>query len=85
MNKATWSEIGENQTIAINTITERISIRHRRWTSGQQVEETKDVLVDGYVYTSAVSDAWISGAIGTIMAIVRAKAPFRHIGMGEWI
>jgi hypothetical protein len=80
-----WSNLREKQTVATTAINARVSIVSREWLSGRQLESTKDVFVDGHCYTPAVSDAWILGALPTILALVEKRTGEVHVGMGVWV
>ena len=82
--KSIFSPLAERQTVRMNNINARVSVRVRAWKSGEQTETTNDVMVDGYCYTPAVSDNWLSQNLAKICDIVAGKAE-NHIGMGQWV
>lgn len=82
--KSIFSPLAERQTVRVNNINARVSVRVREWKSGEQTETTNDVMVDGYCYTPAVSQNWLSQNLTRICDIVAGKAE-SHIGMGQWV
>jgi len=81
--KSIFSPLAERQTVRVNNINARISVRIRAWKSGEQTETTNDVMVDGYCYTPAVSESWLSQNLAKICDIVAGKTE-THLGMGQW-
>lgn len=81
--KATFSTLAEQQTVRITKINDRVAVRLRAWKYGTQMESTNDVMVDGYCYTPAVSERWLSQNLAKICDIVSGKTE-THIGMGQW-
>lgn len=79
--KPIWSELAERQTVSTTPINARVSIRTRQIDPSTT---TKDVMVDGYAYTSAVSDAWLDHSLPVILGIVEGKPDQRHFGHGQW-
>ncbi len=82
--KAIFSTLAERQTIRVNNINARVAVRVREWKSGEQMESTNDVMVDGYCYTPAVSDNWLSQNLTKICDIVAGKSSMTHLGHGQW-
>lgn len=82
--KSIFSHLAERQTVRVNNINARVSVRVREWKSGEQTETTNDVMVDGYCYTPAVSQNWLSQNLARICDIVAGKSE-NHIGMGQWV
>lgn len=82
--KSIFSTLAERQTVREAKINARVSVRERAWKSGEQTETTNDVMVDGYCYTPAVSQNWLSQNLATICDIVAGKSE-AHIGMGQWV
>ncbi len=80
--KTIFSNLAEKQTVRTDKVNSRIAIRVRQIMHG---DETRDVMVDGYVYTPAVSEAWVAKSIAAIVEIVASKADYLHLGHGEWI
>ena len=81
--KTSFSELAERQTVRVNKINSRVSVRVRAWQSGDKMESTNDVVVDGYTYTPHVSENWLSQNLAKICDIVAGKAE-THTGMGVW-
>ena len=82
--KSIFSPLAERQTVRVNNINARVSVRVREWKSGEQTETTNDVMVDGYCYAPAVSQNWLSQNLSKICDIVACKAE-SHTGMGQWV
>lgn len=82
--KSIFSLLAERQTVRVNKINARVSVRVRAWKSGEQTETTNDVMVDGYCYTPAVSDNWLSQNLAKICDIVAGKTSEAHLGYGQW-
>lgn len=82
--KSIFSTLAERQTVRETKINARVSVRERAWKNGEQTETTNDVVVDGYCYTPAVSQNWLSQNLATICDIVAGKSE-NHIGLGQWV
>jgi len=82
--KSIFSPLAERQTVRVNNIPARVSVRVRAWKSGEQTETTNDVMVDGYCYTPAVSESWLSQNLAKICDIVAGKNSETHLGHGQW-
>ena len=82
--KSIFSPLAERQTVRVNNINARVAVRVRQWKIGEQTETTKDVMVDGYCYTPAVSDNWLSQNLAKICDIVAGKTSEAHLGYGQW-
>lgn len=82
--KSIFSHLAEQQTVRINNINARVSVRVHEWKNGEQTETTNDVMVDGYCYTPSVSDNWLPQYLAAICDIVAAKPHETHLGHGQW-
>jgi hypothetical protein len=83
--KPIFSGLAELQTVSTKPIDRRVSVRRREWMNGQQMETTNDVMVDGYVYTPAVSDSWIEQNIFAVCQRVGREIKAVHIGHGQFV
>ena len=81
--KSIFSPLAERQTVRVDNINARVAVRVRVWKSGEQTETTNDVMVDGYCYTPAVSESWLSQNLAKICDIVAAKRCENHLGHGQ--
>lgn len=82
--KTSFSELAERQTVRVNKINDRVSVRVRQWQNGQQTESANDVMVDGYCYTPAIGAKWLEANLPVICGIVASKPNQAHFGMGQW-
>lgn len=90
--KTIFSELAEKQTVSVKGVdnlagfkSPRVTIRRREWKAGEQVASTNDVMVDGYVYTPAVSTAWIERNIFAVCQRVGREIKAVHIGHGQFV
>lgn len=83
---AIYSALAERQTSGIERVNDRVSVRTRgvRTRGLAMFVRTKDVLVDGYVYTAAVSDAWLGRNLVCITQLVATHHDETHVGNGQW-
>lgn len=92
--KPIWSKLAEDQTVAVERVSERVSLRRRQYATKPSPQFTNDVMVDGYCYTPAVSNEWLARVDGkglpgqtnlqVIEGVVARHPHDRHYGYGQW-